>query len=234
MRVLGIGAHPDDLELYCGGTLARYAARGDHVQMAFLCSGNLGAVDADTPTLVATRRAEAEAAARLIGAELLLGGFRDDLQLFDDGPTRGLVVDLIRQAQPDVVLTHGDRDHNPDHLATHQLVLAGVQGASLKAHCSSRPAIPRRVPVFFFEPLGGVGFIPTDYVDIETTFETKLAMWRCHASQLEFLEQHRGMPNTRIVEVTAAFRGIQCGVRYAEGFRRHEVYGVLPPARLLP
>ncbi len=234
LRVLAIGAHPDDLEICCAGTLARFASRGDGVAMAFLCSGNRGAVGVRPEDLASIRSREAQAAAQLIQADLLPGGFRADLSLFHDEPTRVLVTDLIRRAQPDLILTHGDQDYNPDHLTTHELVMAAIQVASIPAYVTEQPAIPRRVPVLVFEPLGSVGFVPTDYVDVSDTFATKLAMWQCHESQVKFMEGHRKSPVTHIIQITAAFRGLQCGVQYAEAFRRHEVYGGLLTERLLP
>src|SRR6266508_803376 len=214
MRVLGIGAHPDDLEICCGGTLARFAAGGHQVQMVFICSGNRGSVSIGSDEMRVIRMQEATAAARIIGAEMLPGGFVGDLDLWSRETTvRDRVVEVIREARPDLILTHGHHDYNPDHLATNELVLAAMQVASVPAYETRLPAIAGRVPAYFFEPMGGVGFVPGDYVDITTTYETKMSMWRCHQSQVEFMERHRQTPTSRIISVTAEFRGVQCGVQ---------------------
>ena len=67
----------------------------------------------------------------------------------------------------------------------------------------------------------GIGFSPTEYVDITRFMDQKREIIRCHASQLEWVKEHDGMDLLWAAEVMAEFRGMQCGVEYAEGFRRH-------------
>lgn len=95
MRVLAIGAHPDDLEILCGGTLARFAQRGDPVTMLVMSDGSAGHAQIPAPELAAIREREARAAAAVIGAELVWLGLPDEF-VFNDEPTRRRLLDAIR------------------------------------------------------------------------------------------------------------------------------------------
>ena len=117
MRILAVGAHPDDLELLCAGTLAKYADKGHAVMMAHLCSGCCGGKDIEPQKLSQIRQGEAKAAAELIGAQAL-GPIADDLDLYPCRQMRIKTVDLIRQAKPDVIFTHSPNDYMPDHVVT--------------------------------------------------------------------------------------------------------------------
>ena len=86
LRVLAVGAHPDDLEILCGGTLARYAESGHQVVMAHVLSGDKGHYKTDSASLAKIREKEAEEAGRLIGAEVIDLGL-PDAELIPDGAT---------------------------------------------------------------------------------------------------------------------------------------------------
>ncbi|MDH3674677.1 MAG: PIG-L family deacetylase, partial [Anaerolineae bacterium] len=101
MRVLAVGAHPDDLEILCGGTLARYAQEGHAVIMCVATDGTAGHMEIKPPELAQIREREARAAAEVIKAEFIWLGYPDEL-IFNDRETRLAVIDAIRQARPDV------------------------------------------------------------------------------------------------------------------------------------
>ena len=233
MTVMGVGAHPDDLELLCGGTLARYAALGHKVVMAHLNNGDKGHYKLSCAEIAEIRKQEAENAGKIIGAEVVSLDV-PDAELFSNLETRRLVINLVRQVQPDMIITHSPADYLADHITTSELVWgASYFGASplLKTQAKTLDKI---VPVFFVDTLAGMGFLPTDYVDISETFEKKMEMIRQHDSQLQWLLEHDDMDILELVEISARFRGLQCGVQYAEGFRQYEVWGRKIPARLLP
>ena len=121
MRVLAIGAHPDDLEMLCAGTLAKYAARGDHITMAVATNGEVGSPTLTKEEIAETRKAEAMAAADVIGAELVWMNHPDEF-LFSNEHTRLHFLNVVRQSRPDVILTHAPSDYHPDHRATGQIV----------------------------------------------------------------------------------------------------------------
>ena len=87
MNILGIGCHPDDLEVFCGGTLAKYSQRGDKVFMAIATDGRIGSETLPPKKIVSVRKKEAQESAKVIGAELIWHGFEDQalLQCFPMG-----------------------------------------------------------------------------------------------------------------------------------------------------
>src|SRR5581483_1218632 len=128
MRILAVGAHPDDLEILCGGTLAKYRARGDTVVMAHASYGDKGHFVIPPDELTRIRRAEAQAAAQVIGAECVELGFAD-MQVENTQPGRLRVIDLLREVRPDVVFTHHPDDYHTDHTELAALVLHATFGA---------------------------------------------------------------------------------------------------------
>ncbi|HNQ35211.1 MAG TPA: PIG-L family deacetylase [bacterium] len=233
MNILAVGAHPDDLEFLCAGTLARYAAAGHRVFMAHLCSGNKGGREIDPAELAAVRDREATAAAAVIGAETL-GPVAADLDLYPDRETRQAVVEIIRTAKPDLIFTHDPGDYMPDHVNTSRLVFDAAFTATLPLHRSGRPAHEAIVPIYYLDTMSGVGFAPEEYVDITGFFETKKRMLLAHESQYKWVQGHHLTDPLRLLEITGRYRGLQCGVEYAEAFRAARVWGRLRPERLLP
>jgi N-acetylglucosamine malate deacetylase 1 len=233
MRVLAIGAHPDDLEILCGGTLARFAGRGDPVTMLVMSDGSAGHAQIPAPELASIREREARAAAAVIGAELVWLGLPDEF-IFNDEPTRRRLLDAIRAARPDLILTHAPVDYHPDHVATHRAVFDASFVMGLPNVQTPSPPHPGVAPLFYFDTLAGQGFLPTEYVDISETFAVKREMLRQHASQVEWLQYHDGIDIVAFMETVARFRGLQCGAEYAEGFQHADVWPRVRTARLLP
>lgn len=233
MNVLALGAHPDDLEILCGGTLAACAARGDHVTMAVVTDGSAGHAELAPGPLSRIRRAEAEAAAAHIGARFVWLGLRDEL-VFSDEPTRLLLLETIRAARPDVILTHHPDDYHPDHRAVSRAVFDASFVMGLPNVQTASPACPGVAPLFYFDTLAGIGFLPEEYVDITAHSTTKRAMLAEHRTQVEWLRHHDGIEIEEFMEVVSRFRGLQCGVMHAEAFRVAAGWPRLRPRRLLP
>lgn len=233
MRVLGVGAHPDDLEILCGGTLARYVSSGHEVIMAHLLNGDKGHYKMASQELAKVRKMEAEEAGRVIGAEVI-GLDLHDGELFSDLKTRKRVIDLIRKAHPDVIITHSPDDYMSDHTTTSRAVCEASFYAASPLFKTREQAHDKVTPVFFMDTVAGMGFQPAEYVDISETYRKKIEMLSRHKSQLEWLKEHDNLDVLEFVETTARFRGIQCGVQYAEGFRQYDVWPRKVPARLLP
>ena len=227
MRVLAIGAHPDDLECHCGGTLARYVAQGHEVVMCHASAGDHGAEGALGARLAAMRTEEARKAAALAGAEHVTLGLSDGGIRGEDAEQRRAVEELAREAAPDVVITHSAADYHPDHRELHRLVIDGVHLAANPRRPTSGPALPQHVPIYFMETDASLRFQPTEWVDVTSTIEVKRRMAECHASELdaEYIEQ---------VLARSAYRGFQCGVRFAEGFEAFPVWLRVRPYRVLP
>ncbi len=234
MRVLAIGAHPDDLEILCGGTLAKYCQEGHKVFMVHLANGNRGSTQYSSEELVNIRRQEAKAAAELIGAEYLEGGFANDLEIYPNQRLRDHVTDLFRIAKPDVIITLAPNDYSPDHNYTSQLVFDASHAATIPLYKTAHGANAVPAAILFMDTVAGIGFQPEEYVDISDTIEQKKEMILCHKSQQTFLSAYRETDFLENALVQSRFRGFQAGVEYAEGFRwlrlgmRGRVRRVLP------
>ncbi len=234
MRVLAIGAHPDDIEIACSGTLAKCVKRGDTVIVCHVSDGDLGHVIIPPDELTRIRAEEARRAGALAGIEVIAAGFRD-LDIFDNNrAARDRIVEIIRYANPDFIITHDPDDYMPDHTAVSRLVFDASFAATLPNYPPKTDAPARLVPIFYMDSLAGVGFVPTEYVDISDEIELKLEMLACHESQVVWMRDHDHIDFPDMVRTCSRYRGYQCGADYAEGFRRCNVYLKNTCERLLP
>lgn len=233
MNVLAVGCHPDDLEIGCGGTLAKYAAQGHAVTMCHVANGNMGHVEIMPNELRRIRHAEAEAASRALGAREVVDLDVPDLQVDSKNEETVLkLVEAIRRARPDVIITHSPDDYMKDHVDVSRIVTDASFSASVP-HYSSGPACGI-VPVYFMDTLAGVGFLPEEYVDVTEAMEKKIEALERHESQVKWMRDHDGIDFSEFVRVCSRFRGLQCGCRYAEGFRAYRAWPRLRTIRLLP
>jgi N-acetylglucosamine malate deacetylase 1 len=232
-RVLAVGAHPDDLEILAGGTLAKFTGQGVQVSMAIATDGGAGHMVIPPEELVEIRQAEARRSAEVIGAELYWLGYSDEL-ISEDIATRLRFVDLIRQARPDLILSHDPQDYHPDHRVVSRLVFDASFLSGLPNIKTEHAVHPGVQPLYYFDVLSGLNFLPTEFVDIGETFETKRRMLDCHESQLKWLKDHDGINALDFIDIMAHSRGLQCGVTLAEGFRCEPSWGRMRPYRLLP
>lgn len=241
MNVLAIGCHPDDVEIACAGTLAKCVKRGDRVTVCHVADGNLGHVVIPPDELAVMRRGEAKKAGSLAGIEVICAGFHDLLIYDNNKEARDRIVDVIRYADPDFIITHNPDDYMPDHTAVSRLVFDASFAATLPnytdyPHVFSRPdgKPARLVPIYYMDTLAGVGFLPTEYVDISGEIDLKIRMLECHESQLVWMREHDSIDFADMVKTCSRYRGYQCGADYAEGFRQCQVYLKGTTKRLLP
>jgi LmbE family N-acetylglucosaminyl deacetylase len=234
MRVMAIGAHPDDLEILCAGTLARYAAEGHAVTMCHVARGDRGSYQHTRDEIATIRDLEARAAAALIDADYQALGIADGEIDGSDPGQREAMVEAIRQARPDIVLAHAPNDYMTDHVQASRLALDASFLATLplletaSAHLAVVPALA------YMETVSGNDFVPTEFVDVSDYLETKLAMLAKHQSQLTWLADHDGVDMLEQVRTGARYRGLQCGVAAAEGFVPCNVWLRARTTRLLP
>ena len=218
MKVLAVGAHPDDLEILCGGTLARFVQEGHEVVMCHASRGDRGSFVHTSEEIAALRWEEACRAAEICGAEPRSLGLSDGEVNAADLEQRRLVIDLVRESRPDVIITHFPHDYMSDHNEVSKLVFDCSFHATLPLFETGKPHHDRVTPIYYMETVMGIGFSPTEFVDVSSTIETKVAMLEAHASQLEWLRDHDGVDIVEQMRTTTRFRGQQCGVAYAEGF----------------
>lgn len=205
MKVLVVAAHPDDVELLAAGTLGLLRADGHELWLAHMTVGDKGGQQAPDE-LARIRGEEARQAATLLGSEAF-GGVTGDLELYRTAEHTARVAELVREVEPDVVFTHGVRDYHPDHRVTGQIVLDVVSRAA------------RRPAVVYMDNVAGIDFVPEIFVDVAETLELKKQMLRCHESQVQWMASARHTNMEYLIEWLGAWRGLQCGARYAEGYR---------------
>jgi LmbE family N-acetylglucosaminyl deacetylase len=234
MVVLGIGCHPDDLEIGCGGTLAKYAKQGHKVFMCHIANGNMGHVVIEPPELRQIRTQEAENAAKVLGAEALSIDVGDAMVEASDKEVRGKVMEVIRYTKADLIITHNPSDYMRDHEQTSDLACDASFTATLP-HLSTRsPYTTGFPPVFYMDTLAGIDFIPTEYVDITGEIEQKLEALNCHASQVVWMKEHDDIDFLDFVRTCNKYRGLQSNCAYAEGFRQYAAWPRFRTERLLP
>jgi len=166
MKILAIGAHPDDVEIYMFGTLAAAKARGDAVEIAIATDGAAGG-RGDPAALRRTRRGEATTGAKHLGIEPHFLDFADGA-FVADASSIAAIKTLIGRVVPDLVITHAPNDYHGDHRALSEAVRIGANF---------------QVPVLWADTMRGAGFAPTHYVEITPHVQLKAEAIRAHASQ---------------------------------------------------
>ena len=169
-RILAVGAHPDDVEIGAGGTLLAHRASGDLVTILTLSGGARGG-DA------ALRRSEAEAAASIIGARLLMEDL-EDTRIREGDPTMSIIERVIGEVKPTIMYTHSINDVHQDHRNTHSAAMVAA----------------RRVPyvLCFQSPSATIDFRPSRFVSIEAAMDGKLeaiAAFGSQASTRDYLDE---------------------------------------------
>lgn len=222
------------MELGCSGTLIKFKKTGHDVTVCHVANGNMGHVVIMPDELRKIRKKEAEKAASLAGFNIISADFGDLTISGADAEQLKEITRIIRYVNPDVIITHHPNDYCSDHVEVNKLVFKASFDASCP-HFMPELGSPSKVaPIFYADTSGGVNFIPTEYVDITEEMELKEEMLACHESQLVWLKEHDGIDIIESQRTRAAFRGDQCGVKYAEGFTQLLAKRRLKPYRLLP
>jgi LmbE family N-acetylglucosaminyl deacetylase len=219
-RVLAVVAHPDDAELLCAGTLARARADGATVGICVLCRGDKGQPAVPIENLAEVRRQEMAAAAGLLGAELLEGGFPDG-ELYDGEKERRALLALFRRFRPTLVLAHAPEDYHPDHRAAAALAEATSWFAASAGQPSDEPLLETQPAVWWMDTVNMAGFEPGFFIDVSAVVDVKHQMLRCHRSQLQRGSDRDFAPLAELMQRQYQARGAQAGVAGAEAFRLH-------------
>jgi LmbE family N-acetylglucosaminyl deacetylase len=227
MKILAIHAHPDDIEILAGGSMALLADAGHELTFVTMTPGDCGSVEYGPKEIAAIRRKEAENAALVIGARYFCAEFRD-LAVFNDDASRRKVCELMREVRPELVITSAPIDYHCDHEATSALVRDACFGASAPNYLSgSAPALDAIPHLYFMDSVEGADRdgrpqVPDFHVNIAAGFERKREMLACHESQRNWLRKQHGIDDYIVqMEKWSRAVGKRCGVEYAEGFRRY-------------
>ena len=194
LRILVIGAHPDDADIKAGGTAAKWCALGHVVRLVSLTNGQAGHQTMYGPQLARRRRAEAKAAGSAIGATYEVFD-QPDGELDDRLELRHQVIRLIRSFHPDLVITHRTTDYHPDHRFAGLLVQDASYLLTVPAICPDVPHLPFCPVILSFSDAftKPCPFEPHVVVDIDDEFDRVVAMLHCHQSQFyEWLPYNAG------------------------------------------
>lgn len=204
-KILAMGAHPDDMELEAGGTLAKFARRGYEVYLLILTSG--GYTDAMGRTYFNEQlRDEACEASKIIGIKDVVFFDYHTTNLPVSGEVIGKVDTIVDRLQPDVFISHHPFDSHQDHKAAAEIMFAVSRQGRVK-NVLSGSTLPYRPNVFAFRP--------QFFVDITETLETKLNAIRAYKSQYEKFGSEKLIER---VKAMAKTHGWAVGYDYAECF----------------
>lgn len=192
-RVLAIGAHPDDLEIGCGGTLIKMSQSGSTLMGLVLTQGERGGDPA-------VRGRTAMVAGKIIGFVKIKILDLPDTHLHELAETVfQRIEESIAEFKPDLIITHSRHDYHPDHVAVHQATMSAARGHSSILCYESPSATSQYQPNFF--------------VDVSQFVDTKLLAISEHYDQ-----RKKDYVSTRQILAKLLFRGAQGRVEYAEGF----------------
>lgn len=229
-NILAFMAHPDDAEFLCAGTLARLKQQSYQIHIATMTAGDGGSAELPNEEIARIRYDEAEQAAALLNADYSCAHQRDFFVTYGQA-TICTAIEIIRRANPILVITHSPQDYMTDHEQTSMIVRAACFAASApnaKTH-ADEPAPPlAAIPHLYYtdaiegKDIFGNAIPPSIYVDISDVIETKTAMLATHASQRDWLLKQHGMDQyVESMKHWSAQRGSEIGIAYAEGFRQH-------------
>lgn len=195
LKLLILGAHPDDAEFHAGGLAAAYRALGHAVKMVSVTNGAAGHHHLDPATLAQVRRQEAAAAGGVIGAVYEVWDYSDG-ELLPTLELRRQIIRELRTFAPQLVLTHRTNDYHPDHRAVGQAVQDASYMVTVPLIVRDAPALPRDPVVAFLPDLftRPCPLRADAVLDISPHLDTIVAMLACHRSQFfEWLPHHDGL-----------------------------------------
>ncbi len=218
-ELLVIGAHPDDVEIGMGGTIATCAHQGHRVTILDLTDGE--------PTPMGSperRRAEGEAAARILGAERRITLPLPNRYLVDTVENRVAIAEVIREVRPEIVFLPHGVDAHPDHVAAERLGEAARFYAKLtKTEMRGDPHYPRRI-LHFFCTHYRLHVNPACVLDISEQIERKLEAVACYRSQ--FNEERGNAGVLDAIRTVAGYWGTRIRRPYGEPFASKEAIGL--------
>lgn len=233
LDVLAISAHPDDVEIACGGTLALLARQGLRVGVLHLTGGEMGT--RGTPE---ERRQEAEAAAAALGAASLQYLDCGDGGLRTTAAEEDALIEVLRQRRPELVLGPAPSDRHPDHGRAHGL----VRDACFYAGLARRSQGEAHRPAAVYSYMQHDPFTPSFVVDVSAVWDVKMAALAAYRSQLFQAGETRDEPATKVA--SRAYReaivgrarhfGLMIGAEFGEPFWSRQPVPVDSPWSLLP
>jgi LmbE family N-acetylglucosaminyl deacetylase len=196
VKILALGAHPDDIEYGCGGTFLKFARKGMDIYFMVLTKGEFGG-DPET------REKEQEEAMKLLGVKKIFWGGYIDTELPSERIVITKIDEVIEEVKPDEVYVNYIEDIHQDHRMLAECTLAATRYVKR---------------VFFYEDYTSINFEPDIFVDIEDVLEEKQKLIQVYSSQVDKAYPTK-LDMVESVKAIANFRGFQGKVKYAEGFK---------------
>lgn len=234
---IAIGAHPDDIEFYMGGTLLLLKQAGYQTHYLSIASGNCGSTQYNSSATRSIRSTEARAAAKLLGADFH-ASLTDDLEILYTVELLRGVAGVIRLAHPNIVLTHSPEDYMEDHTNACRLAVtaAFARGMPNFKTVPQRPSAAYDVTVYHAMPHGlrnGLRqrVLPGAFVNTGSVHKTKREALAQHKSQQRWLDQSQGMNCFLLAmeDMSLELGRMSKRFRLAEGWRRHLHLGFCGP-----
>ncbi len=184
LRVLVIGAHPDDCEEGAGGTSVKFRRQGHVVKFFHATNGDAGHFQTSREELAARRENEVGASCNITGIEYEISN-NHDAYLEADIATRDKFIIAIREFSPDIIITHRPNDYHPDHRNTSLLVQNSSYLVSVPIVCPSvKPLTKQPLILYMYDNFKKpIAFSPDIVVNIDDEMEAKVRMQACHVSQ---------------------------------------------------
>jgi len=227
---IAIAAHPDDIEFQMAGTLLLLKKAGYATHYLTLASGNCGSADYGSATTRAIRNTEARAAAKILGAEFH-PCLVDDLEIIYRVEILRALAAVIREARPNIILTHSPQDYMEDHVNTSRLAVSAAfaRGMANFKTVPPRPAAANHpVTVFHAMPQGlrdslRRPIIPGAFVNTTSVQKVKRQALNVHKSQQRWLEVSQGLDSCLLAmeDMSLEVGRMSKRFQHAEGWRRH-------------
>ena len=207
-NILAIGAHPDDVEFGCSGTLRKHINDGDNVTVVVMsCTSVVDATTGKSTRNDVESKKEAEKAITdILGAKLIIAPFKDTEIPFNSQSV-AFIEKIINTNKIDTVYTHWAGDTHQDHINTLNTTLAASRMVR-NVFCYEQVPLPR---VCINYPVANY------YVDITNTINTKIKCSKAHKSQSKKYKKN-GIDIVNNLKILAQYRGLQCNTKYAEAF----------------
>jgi LmbE family N-acetylglucosaminyl deacetylase len=221
--VFALGAHPDDIECTCAGTLAALAQRGVEVHVAVATDGRCGSYELSGSEIAAVRLEEARRAAEIAGAASFHHLGMEDQGTETTIARRRELVNLIRRLKVTVLLGHAPNDYHVDHRNAGELIFQARCAATVP-NFADEPSLAKPPHAAFIDNEQGIEFDPHIWIDIGGTIDIKHRMLAAHESQVGLMQQMYGADLLDMVDRLARMRGSQRGCEFAEAFRGYGTY----------
>lgn len=230
---LAMAAHPDDIEFMMAGTLLLLKQAGAEIHMCNLANGCYGSQVYSKDEAARVRAQEAQAAARVAGAVWHPSLF-DDVGLYYDAPSVAKVTAVVREIQPDIVLTTSRYDYMEDHEYAARLTCSAAFNRCLPSYVTDPPVPSTNKPVAIYHSLPHAlmdmmrnPVVPEFCIDVGSVMDQKREMLAQHKSQSEWLDATQGMGSyvESMVHAAHDVGSRYGGCEYAEGWRRHNHMG---------